>query len=185
MEIHNTIEGPRIVFVGVGMAPTPIDDHNEAFPFYSDSGTLRKDRETGEILNRNGVTARLLKKLNHTAILNAALAKLPEGDPYDYPVVDEAIEQIMAGLKGSRTQTRDDAFKANLAAAYVGEVAATGGGGVYKRLAVKLGYSEYTLRSYVQQLRSEGFLSAGRPGAASGELTDKTKAILGERTEGA
>lgn len=181
IELHSTAEGPKLTFVGVGMSPTPIDEHFKEFPFYSDSGALWRDQETGEIVNRNGVTARLLKKLSHTAILKAALEKLNREDPYDYPVVDEAIAQIRAGLKGSRTQTRDDAFKANLAAAYVGEVAATGGRGVYVRLAEKLSYSEHTLRSYVQQLRGEGFLTAGRPGSAGGELTEKTKQILRER----
>jgi hypothetical protein len=168
VEIRNTETGPRITFIGVGMKPTPIDD--QAFPWYTGIVTVGQ--------NESGVTARLLKQLNHTAILKEALKKLHEEEPSGVPSVDEAIAQITDSFEGSRTQRRDDRFKARLAAAYVAQVAETGGRGVYQELAERLNYSESTLRSYVAELRTSGFLSAGRAGAAGGELTDKTKTLL-------
>jgi hypothetical protein len=81
-----------------------------------------------------------------------------------------------------RTQTRDDKFKATLAAAYIEQVRETGSKGVYDELAKKLRYSPHTLRSYVKEIRDQGFLTPAVPGVAGGDLTDKTRGILGLAT---
>jgi hypothetical protein len=132
-------------------------------------------------ISEAGVTARILKALNITAAKRGALEQLRADQAADgsgHLALDIAVEQLIEGLSG-RTQKRDDKFKATLAAAYIAQVAETGSRGVYDELAKKLSYSPHTLRSYVKEIRDQGFLTPAVPGVAGGDVTDKTRSILG------
>jgi hypothetical protein len=171
--IQNSAHGPLITFVGVGISPVaPWDKHDDEFPWYSDTSTLMADK------NEAGVTARILKQLNITDVKQGAIEQLREGGESGYLSLDIAVEQIIHGLAG-RTQVRDDKFKANLAAAYIEQIRETGSKGVYDELGAKLDYSPHTLRSYVKQIRDQGFLTPAVRGVAGGDLTDKSRVILG------
>jgi hypothetical protein len=119
-----------------------------------------------------------LKQLNVTNVKRGALEQLIEGGESGYLPLDIAVEQIREGLSG-RTQVRDDKFKATLANAYLEQIRATGSKGVYDELGRELDYSPHTLRSYVKELRADGYLTPAMRGVAGGDLTDKSRNILG------
>lgn len=176
--IQNSQYGPLITFVGVGISPVaPWDKHDDEFPWYSDTSTLTSG------LNEAGVTARILRQLSISAVKQGAVDQLrdkleKDGGSSGYLSLDIAVRQIIEGLSG-RTQVRDDKFKASLAAAYVEQIRLTGSTGVYDELGTKLGYSPHTLRSYVKDLRTDGFLTPAVRGVAGGDLTKKTRTTLG------
>lgn len=177
VHVRNTATGPLITFIGVGITPSPPEDidtePDELFPRYSRFDTITKGQ------NEAGVTARVLKQLNITSVKQRALEELRKHDHApEYLPLDIAIDHLIQGLEG-RTQTRDDKFKANLAAAYIEQIRKTGSKGVYEELGGKLGYSPHTLRSYVKQIRDQGFLTSTVRGVAGGDLTEKTREILG------
>jgi hypothetical protein len=175
VQIHNTQRGPLITFIGVGISPDERFEPDKEFPWYSEIPVVR----TG--ISEAGVTARILKALNITAAKRGALEQLRADQAADgsgHLALDIAVEQLIEGLSG-RTQKRDDKFKATLAAAYIAQVAETGSRGVYDELAKKLSYSPHTLRSYVKEIRDQGFLTPAVPGVAGGDVTDKTRSILG------
>jgi hypothetical protein len=155
------------VFVGVGLTPTPLDDEGALWSHIVTTGK-----------NEAGVTARILKQLNITKVKQGALKQLKEENESDYLPLDIAIQQLTEGLT-TRTQSRTPKFKAELAAAYLGQIRATGSKGVYDKLAGELDYSPHTLRSYVKELRVEKYLTPAVRGVAGGDLTAKSRKILG------
>ena len=112
--IQNTERGPLIVFVGVGLTPTPLDEEGA---LYSHTVTTGK--------NEAGVTSRILKQLNLSGVKQGALRQLKDENESDYQPLDIAIQQLTDGLT-TRTQSRTPKFKAELAAAYLGQIRATG-----------------------------------------------------------
>lgn len=51
---------------------------------------------------------------------------------------------------------------------------------MYEYLGKRMNYAPETMRSYVKQLREEGYLTSGVRGIAGGDLTEKTVEILRE-----
>lgn len=177
VHVHSSAKGPLITFVGVGLTPDPVledePEADEVFPRYTRIPVVIKGQ------NEAGVTARILKRLNITSVKQRALEELRSHDyAPEYLSLNSAVDHLIQGLEG-RTQTRDDNFKANLAAAYIEQIRETGSKGVYDELGAKLGYSPHTLRSYVKQIRDQKFLTPAVRGVAGGDLTAKSRQILG------
>jgi hypothetical protein len=167
-------EGPRILFVGVGLAQAgPLDALTDDPPWTSVGGWIIKG------LNEQGITARVLKQLNLTDIKREAVASLDGLGPSGIPHFDEAMRLVKDGLSPGRRQEQTPEKKAELAAAYLAQVNELGGHGVYERLGKELNYAPSTLRSRIKQLRSEGYLTSAAPGVAGGALTDRSRSILG------
>jgi hypothetical protein len=122
-----------------------------------------------------GVTARVLRALTLSPIRADGSAAMPTGDRD----VDAALERMFesGGPKGGGRHRKSDLDRALLAAAYVRE--AHKGAGVFERLRAEMHQSPETLRSYVKQLRVDGFLTRpARRGQPGGELTEKSKELL-------
>jgi hypothetical protein len=173
VEVRHTSKGPRISFVGLGLTPAPLEDA-EDFPWFTSVPPAGQ--------NEGGISAEILKSLSLTRIRKAISEELASMSGYDDVAIGMAAERIVEEMGRTRRQTRTPKFLAELAVAYVDAVNKTGGYLVYEELGERMNYAPETLRSYVKQLREEGYLTPGARGIAGGDLTDKSTEIL--RAEG-